>query len=1363
MKSINTPPHACAAIIPPAAPQADLEEEEAPPAPANRFPPSPLSPTPSPKMASNDELIAAVEAQDAVRVHKLLLGGADPNARRKPLTSHWNKAPVTLGPTALMLAMRSGNDDIAQTLLAKKADPLLHDQFNKNAPMTALEFGHADMPALKTIITGLTKKGLEHVDLWGQNLVMYAALAGAVDVVDLILNQDADGSSLTMMVEDGQHPQLDLLALSAKHGQGQVLEKLLKSHRGKFLLEHSTRNTTAYARAGKGKSGRVGERGVSAAILLACASGNWIDSLFDHAAEELDEPDLRGNTPVLYALVFGQDHIAAKLISMGVDVTRKVTGESGPPKLPLLVALESSTISLETITSLVRAGAKTEIPSLDSRRYTSNEINDILMDPSHVIGRGLSDAFQAIDSEDASAKYNMVRVMLAAAFREAPGAALCAFVAIAYNMRKHAERVRLADLDLSEHLVVEANEVGKSVGVVLKTLPEAERERLLRSIPGDNFLRFAAEARCRTMLFSPAIANHIELRWWGEAMHCLSTERAVYQWGGTLPMGRMAWWRLALLMPLVFVANVVLLPVEALVPAFGPWLRAYLKEHCGIDGYDPRESPHCPEGHRGYSPTLGVWWPSLVLFDVPAFKFAMAQLGSLGLLAILIFLAPCFDFNNHQQCFSDKTVWHMIGDSDFVEFLLGKIGVQYDDHLERRLAAASRRLVARHRHGDHPDLGDTDSSGDAEIDLHVPSALTAFPKDVVYLFLIVYTLCVFAAAVRSRPSIATSHTALSGVAALLGAWYLLLDLVPFYGIDNTYDLQPVFLALATFLLWSDIGRAVLLKTFTCGPSVLMLILMFKDVGVFVVLGVTVSIGFGLALFFNGVLAPHFAAMSDDCPMVPGKFATYGFTLVEEFLGIGGVTDQISCAKAKSDTISTVVLELYLVVAVILLLNMLIAMMAETFSEVRAHQEEEYAYLNSQMVISADLDLGNCPAPLSFLRIPSRVLSTGRLVQQSVTSAVNHYSGLKEDSAEPASADYRDYTCPPVDALVETLAAVDFESEKNDLPGLILGVKDDLVASDVIKDSAKRAKIDQRKSGASDVMAFDGFEEEASRMVFHYGDNFQHLPNNPIGRTYLPSGVAENEPKNLPIRPIDEAPDKAKGEEDMTEKQMADKLKTRGLVSYPFAQSMPLSRGREIIEEVGDAYVYERPNGTIGLSQIWPIKVNDAFFKQFTVAYGTNPNPKVFQPQAVGEFKRSIDRLFGEGATRKHPVLFAQNKKRNKLPIFKGNSDALQAFLRASPKVCDDMNIAKLYPGGFVSIISIGGNPAKGEPPKKNNYKNFDFTPGIEYVLYTKQGYESMACIKGYFQFETDCTLGKRLESLELAGMAARDASSALKA
>ena len=64
--------------------------------------------------------------------------------------------------------------------------------------------------------------------------------------------------------------------------------------RGKFLLEHSTRNKRAFAREGKGSAARVGERGVSAALLLACASGNWVDSLFDAAFAEIDEPDLRG-------------------------------------------------------------------------------------------------------------------------------------------------------------------------------------------------------------------------------------------------------------------------------------------------------------------------------------------------------------------------------------------------------------------------------------------------------------------------------------------------------------------------------------------------------------------------------------------------------------------------------------------------------------------------------------------------------------------------------------------------------------------------------------------------------------------------------------------------------------------------------------------------------------------------------------------------------------------------------------------------------------------------------------------------------------------------------------------------------------
>ena len=54
-----------------------------------------------------------------------------------------------------------------------------------------------------------------------------------------------------------------------------------------------------------------------------------------------------------------------------------------------------------------------------------------------------------------------------------------------------------------------------------------------------------------------------------------------------------------------------------------------------------------------------------------------AQLGSLGLLALLLYLAPCFDFNNHQECFADHTTQHMIGSpSGLSGALLHAVGAQ---------------------------------------------------------------------------------------------------------------------------------------------------------------------------------------------------------------------------------------------------------------------------------------------------------------------------------------------------------------------------------------------------------------------------------------------------------------------------------------------------------------------------------------------------------------------------------------------------------------------------------------------------------------------------------------------------------------
>ena len=164
------------------------------------------------------------------------------------------------------------------------------------------------------------------------------------------------------------------------------------------------------------------------------------------------------------------------------------------------------------------------------------------------------------------------------------------------------------------------------------------------------------------------------------------------------------------------------------------------------------------------------------------------------------------------------------------------------------------------------------------------------------------------------------------------------------------------LSIATFGLWLDVGRAVLYKIFITGPFVHMLILMFRDVGIFLILSLTAAAGFSFALFFNGLISPQSLTHSEDCPFDPGDIWSYGRTLVEDFLGLGGVGDQISCAKTNNDYLSTILLEMYLVVSAILLLNMLIAMMGATFSVVADNQKEEYMNLNSRIVIAADMDL-----------------------------------------------------------------------------------------------------------------------------------------------------------------------------------------------------------------------------------------------------------------------------------------------------------------------------------------------------------------------------------------------------------------------
>jgi len=229
---------------------------------------------------------------------------------------------------------------------------------------------------------------------------------------------------------------------------------------------------------------------------------------------------------------------------------------------------------------------------------------------------------------------------------------------------------------------------------------------------------------------------------------------------------------------------------------------------------------------------------------------------------------------------------------------------------------------------------------------------------------------------------------------------------------------------------------------------------------------------------------------------------------------------------------------------------------------------------------------------------------------------------------------------------------------------------------------------------------------------------------------LPGGV-EQHFSELPMRPED------KGES-------VEEHAERALVTYPFPQQVSTQNGRRLVAS-GSKVVRERLNGEYGLSQIWTIKINKSFLEDFTVTT-TNPNIDTFHPQAVFEFECAINKIFGNGATSKHPILYAAHTKLSDEKIYKGTAKALERFLRAQPRVCDQLNITKLYPGGFVAL--------KHYPSKADSCVFFDFPLGNRVcVLYLKRdriGVGGVPVIKNYEQFVAEKSeLGPRRRDLEM--------------
>jgi len=148
-------------------------------------------------------------------------------------------------------------------------------------------------------------------------------------------------------------------------------------------------------------------------------------------------------------------------------------------------------------------------------------------------------------------------------------------------------------------------------------------------------------------------------------------------------------------------------------------------------------------------------------------------------------------------------------------------------------------------------------------------------------------------------------------------------------------------------------------------------------------------------------------------------------------------------------------------------------------------------------------------------------------------------------------------------------------------------------------------------------------------------------------------------------------------------------------------------------------------------QTWPAKFNEQFKSSFTIT-SHNPDTQHFDDDALKEFTKVMRDLFNvkENAT-DLPIHFAHKTTNNTRRSYVGVGENIMALLRLSQGIREDLKITELIePDGFACEWKDGKD--------HTGIKNFHMDISKEYCLYTKVGWETMACVKPKFQFDTEC-------------------------
>lgn len=244
-----------------------------------------------------------------------------------------------------------------------------------------------------------------------------------------------------------------------------------------------------------------------------------------------------------------------------------------------------------------------------------------------------------------------------------------------------------------------------------------------------------------------------------------------------------------------------------------------------------------------------------------------------------------------------------------------------------------------------------------------------------------------------------------------------------------------------------------------------------------------------------------------------------------------------------------------------------------------------------------------------------------------------------------------------------------------------------------------------------LKVFAGFRAKESRLVFLHSDQ---MSTSPTLFTVLASGKMEGPTRGKPLKPTPE----------------------KGLITYPYVQYLVEPEKLANLKELIDTHCVwlddkaKDDEKKYPLVQVWTVNVNKEFREAFQTMQEENPDPTIFDQQAVDNLMKTMRELFGADAD-KVKVQYCSKDTHNVRRTFLGTPEMFKIFF-GEKGVKESFGI-KSFVGNIMKVKTLDRNQREGE-------QSFTFgdDPTEEHVLYKRRGFTDFWCLKTRTQFEKDC-------------------------